>query len=1004
MGQPLSEPDWLPHRMVVKLQPAATRAPQVSFWEQPAGREALRAVGATAARPTFPGHRPPTTPQPVDLSRIFTLELAPGADPWTASELLARLPEVEYAEPWFIHQPFFLPNDYFTDTTKSPGLWYLKQIKAFEAWDLAFGDTSIVIAVIDAGQTRHPDLYGNIAFNHMDPIDGLDNDQDGYVDNFEGWDLSGNTYGAVPDGDPFVGNAHGLWVAGVSSAIPNNVIGLTGIGGNCRYLPIKAAPDDSLGLIFEGYPGIVYAADQGAKVINCSWGSARFSRFGHDVVRYATEVKEAAVIAACGNSASETVFYPAGYPEAISVANTTYNDEIFQGASGLSGSTYHRTVDISAPGWAIMSCANQDGYFGGFAGTSFSAPIVAGAAGLVLGHFPDLTGVQAAQRLRVTSDPIDSLNSPQYHDRLGLGRVNLLRALTDPLRPSLRMLAHRTNNQSGTDQLRPGDTISLFLSLVNLLHPSSQDLSLQASLSLLNTPFVEVLSQGAQPGQVAMNGQIEPLIVRFVIRPNTPENYPVSFRLTYHDIANGYRDAEHLNLLINPSWTTLDINDLFTTVTSRGGVGFEDFPNNQQGEGLAFGSRSPVLTEGGVLVGLSPTQVSDVLRNSTGRDQDFRALEPLFRTAEDPRADLVVRGRMDDASASNPIGVEVRQTWFGWDDPDRRQFLVLQLELTNSSPATWPNLFTGLMTDWDIAYGTINQNAADYLAASKLSYTEDRFGGDPVRYGVSVLSEQPFSTYAVSLPGSFAMSTAGKFQALSSPLLPTTGKSGGVNGANVLQFTSAGPIGLAAGAKDTLAFALLAGTAEELPLVREEAYRAWRCDVLQEGPWNLFALPPGLVPGLPLQVADTNPKATSWTWDFGDGTVLSGKTASHVYSEPGYYQVRLTVSDGFCSKVHARAIWVDEATFLPADLAEGIRLFPNPNAGRFMLRAEAVPAGRVQVWVTDVQGKVLWNEEQQHNGGPFDQEVRLQLPAGMYFLQVEAGTWRRVVPWVKTGY
>ncbi|MDP5168767.1 MAG: S8 family serine peptidase, partial [Bacteroidia bacterium] len=420
----------------------------------------MRNIDATGIVRQFPNHLPPTEPGHVDLSRIYAMTLAKGVDPMEAARYLSRFPAIEYAEPWSLHRPFYLPNDPFVDTTLSNGLWYLWQIHAPEAWDIARGDSSIVVAVIDAGQTRHVDLYQNIAFNHADPIDGLDNDGDGYADNYEGWDLSGSTYGATEDNDPFVGNSHGLWVAGVSSAIPNNGKGLAGVGLNCRYLPIKAAPDDSLGLIFAGYPAIVYAADQGAQIINCSWGSEFQSKFGQDVVRYATINKRAALIVAAGNSQSELTYYPAGYLEAISVANTSFGDTIFQGEQGYSGSTYDKTVDVSAPGWLIVGCVDNNRYFGGFAGTSFSAPIVSGATGIVMSHFPALTGFQAAQRLRVTADPIDAVNSPQYEDRMGLGRINLMRALSDPLKPSVRMQHFSYRNQHGEPQAQAGDTIT----------------------------------------------------------------------------------------------------------------------------------------------------------------------------------------------------------------------------------------------------------------------------------------------------------------------------------------------------------------------------------------------------------------------------------------------------------------------------------------------------------------------------------------------------------------
>ena len=296
----------------------------------PEVRQKLNTLKGTGLQKLFPFSVAPQNEsdisgrQLVDLTTLYSLDFQAGVSVEEAVNFLLSAEAIEYAEPWYLHENFYIPNDPLSDTTDfHKGTWHHNQIQALEAWDIQKGDSSVLIAVVDAGfKLSHPDLQKNLKRNTQDPIDGLDNDQDGYIDNFGGWDLGGDYLGSSGDFDPSVGNVHGHWVLGVLGATADNNLGTTGTAFNCSFLPIKAAPDDSLNTIFFGYQGIVYAADHGADIINASWGGPVRSHFGEDVIRYATINKSAAVIAAAGNTGLNQVFYPAGYDEVISVAGT----------------------------------------------------------------------------------------------------------------------------------------------------------------------------------------------------------------------------------------------------------------------------------------------------------------------------------------------------------------------------------------------------------------------------------------------------------------------------------------------------------------------------------------------------------------------------------------------------------------------------------------------------------------------------------------------------------
>ena len=207
---------------------------------------------------------------------------------------------VEYAEPRYIPELLYEPNDPSTGSQ-----YYLGKIQAYDAWDIAQGDTNTVIAIVDTGMDMdHGDLIYNIAYNTDDPLDGTDNDNDGFVDNFRGWDMGDNDN--FPQNEM---NEHGTLCAGLASADTDNGIGIAGPGFKCRLLPVKIQDSDSL--LTRSYEGIVYAAEQGAQIISCSWGDTHYARFEQDMVSYAAINKDALVVAACGNDNNIRNFYPA---------------------------------------------------------------------------------------------------------------------------------------------------------------------------------------------------------------------------------------------------------------------------------------------------------------------------------------------------------------------------------------------------------------------------------------------------------------------------------------------------------------------------------------------------------------------------------------------------------------------------------------------------------------------------------------------------------------------
>ncbi|MCX8010256.1 MAG: S8 family serine peptidase, partial [Ignavibacteria bacterium] len=281
----------------------------------------------------------------IELSKIHRIYYEGNIDPLELSSKIKSLTGIEYAEPHYVYRVDFTPND-----PEYGGQSNLTKINASSAWDISKGDSSIVIGIIDTGiYWNHPDLSANIWINKNEiPNNGIDDDNNGYVDDVRGWDFGG--LNGNPDNDPKEDQPdHGTHVAGIASASTNNGIGIASIGFKCKVMAVKTSRNDqrdpSTGqpYIVYGYEGIKYAADNGAAAINCSWGGSGYSSMAQEVIDYASS-KGSLVVAAAGNNGTLGDFFPASYDKVLSVASTNLND------TKSSFSNYGYTVDVCAPG------------------------------------------------------------------------------------------------------------------------------------------------------------------------------------------------------------------------------------------------------------------------------------------------------------------------------------------------------------------------------------------------------------------------------------------------------------------------------------------------------------------------------------------------------------------------------------------------------------------------------------------------------------------------------
>ena len=335
---------------------------------------------------------------PEDLS-------VPQAMRWLASQTI-----VEMAEPNFLMNTQVVPDD-----PEYVEQWALGNIRAPEAWGLETGRSDVVVAVIDTGvDYLHPDLATNIWQNPGEiPANGVDDDQNGFIDDDIGWDFVATNASGCTDDDcedrdnnPMDAQGHGTHVAGLLGGVTNNGIGIAGVSWNCKIMAVRAGYKDAeQGGVLElddAVASIEYACDNGARVLNLSWGSDDIeSTFLRSAVERAVDAG-VMICAAAGNEGGSVSFYPAAYEFAgvIGVGSTKRDNGL------ASGSNFGGWVDVSAPGVDILSTCLGGGYCSK-SGTSMATPQVAGLAALLFSRFPgwsvDLIETQLLTTVHVES-------------------------------------------------------------------------------------------------------------------------------------------------------------------------------------------------------------------------------------------------------------------------------------------------------------------------------------------------------------------------------------------------------------------------------------------------------------------------------------------------------------------------------------------------------------------------------------------------------------------------
>ncbi len=311
---------------------------------------------------------------------------------------------------------FDQPND-----PSLPEQYALSRINAFGGWGISQGSPAVTVAVIDSGyDLDHEDIDQSSVWINQAEAAGLpdvDDDDNGYVDDINGWDFIGND--GIAD-DPY---GHGTHVGGVIGAATDNGVGVASVGRNLRVLPLRILDQYGRGSISGLLDALDYAVAQEIRIINLSLITTTDSATLHAAIQAVVD-QGILIVAASGNAgASVSSYFPAAWPEVFTVAATDSADKV------TLFSNYGEAVDVGAPGSAILSTYKNNSYYMS-SGTSMATPHVSALAGLLLSLRPDLSLAQLTDLIRATADDVNGINYPGRDNYVGDGRIDVLAALS----------------------------------------------------------------------------------------------------------------------------------------------------------------------------------------------------------------------------------------------------------------------------------------------------------------------------------------------------------------------------------------------------------------------------------------------------------------------------------------------------------------------------------------------------------------------------------------------
>lgn len=748
---------------------------------------------------TYAGRRAKILAAEEPLLRTYRVRYSKNISPQKyAASLKMKYPEIEIAEPIYRDKLHWTPNDSLV-AEQTPSL---RRIKAMEAWNYEKGDTNVVIGISDVGTLQtHEDLYNSIAPNYGEiPGDEIDNDDNGYVDDFMGYNFSwreDNSNG----GQTYHWDDHGTKTAGIAGATVDNVLGMAGAAGKCRIFPIKAEYDDDNYISF-GYESIVYAAVREFDVLNMSWGTIKpFSYLDQSIIDYAA-ARGVALVASAGNEgpAAQNRFainYPAYYDGVLSVAEIDAAGKISETSSlgapariAAEGDEVYKTT--------FRGAATSD-YTTREYGTSFSAPFVSGFVALIRAKYPYLDANQAIEFARQCSDDISAFNAPEYREVVP-GRLNMLKGMTtDPYSiPGIRPKKFIYSNENGdvADRFNTGETIRFKIDAKNYLG-GADNVRFALSTAYDPTGSIEISSNFVDYGTLEPGADLT--IEEFIFKITKENENMVLFRV---DVSadGGYEDFFLIPLTPTTNVTTFSNNMIEFSVSDVGTFGFFGDETNKLGVGFVLKGFGNQLYHGDGIywssAGMMLVENNDKTVSSFemfGDETEFTSVKPFVN----PDRNI---GIITDEDSFASIGVHVEQEYIV---PNGDYSVAkVNVKITNVSGADLNDFAAGYYFEWDVAPDLDNnstrlfpEGVPDDLAGDAAAAQIVKYAGDDVDEDYPVYGSLVYSARAG------AKAQAAAFDYSTTSVFPESEKIRALNSGTSVQFSDPGDVSYVIGMK-----------------------------------------------------------------------------------------------------------------------------------------------------------------------------------------------------------
>jgi hypothetical protein len=483
------------------------------------------------------------------------------------ADKFAQHSEINFACPDFQYFPASNDPNY-------PQQWYVPQIRADQVWNNGagiVGSPDIKIAVIDYGfDYTHADLAPNVWTNPNEtPGNGIDDDGNGYIDDYYGWDWGNQPYHFDDDNVPQDYKGHGSEVAGVVAAETNNGVSYNGMGmaglaggwypsaGGCKIMDLKAGHSTlfSTNVIF----ALEYAARKQADVIVMAFYNFQIDPALEAACSAVFNNCDIPMIAPAGNNFGSVPRYPAADPWVLGVAGTDQFDRLATWQGVEPGSCYGYWVDICAPATGIFTARPSYTYIvpsplyynPSANGTSLATAMTAGIAGLVKTYNPTISAPELYHRLRGTSVDVNPINYFQYWAGLGSGRVDAYNAVYQSAQPSI-ILRWYTINDGGDGKVNPGERIRLLMNFTNVWQ-SVQNVSAEITDYPANVTLISAVSSLGNIGTDQTVGNTnDPFIfdVATTFDPYTQNPLTLTITLTG---SGGYSQTRQFVVAVEPN-------------------------------------------------------------------------------------------------------------------------------------------------------------------------------------------------------------------------------------------------------------------------------------------------------------------------------------------------------------------------------------------------------------------------------------------------------------------